>query len=191
MRRALLCSLLPIVALTACSRPDHYELEPTSFTLEHKAERRTVRAIAKDRQGGVHPDAKPGSWSSSDEKVATVDGAGEVQAVGSGQARITAKRGDLAGEALVEVVLVEKLVVTPLEVKLVIDGDPVKPKVETLDARGKPLQKRLVQTRSADEKVCHTDRDNQIWPGAIEGTTEVVYKSEGFEQRVKVIVAKK
>jgi hypothetical protein len=189
MRRALL--LLPILALSACSRPDHYELEPTTVMLEHKGEKRTVRAIAKDRQGGVHPDAKPGSWSSSDEKVVTVDGAGEVSAVGSGTARVTAKRGDLVGEALVEVVLVEKLVVTPLEVKLVIDGDPFKPKVETLDARGKPLQKRLVQTRSMDEKVCHTDRDNQIWPGAIEGSTEVVFKAEGFEQRVKVTVSKK
>ncbi len=191
MRRALLCSLLPIVAFAACSRPDHFELEPTSLLLEHKAQKQTVRAIAKDRQGGVHHDAKPGSWSSSDETVATVDGAGEVQAVGSGQARITAKRGDLAGEALVEVVLVEKLVVTPLEVKLVLDGDPARPKVETFDARGKALQKRIVQVRVLDEKVCHTDRDHQIWPGAIEGTTEVVYLSEGFEQRVKVIVTKK
>jgi len=189
MRRAVV--LAPLFALIACSRPDHYVLEPTTVTLEHKHEKRTVRAIAKDRQGGVHPDAKPSSWSSSDEKVVTVDAAGELTAVGSGSARVTAKRGELQGELLVEVVLVEKLVVTPSEVKLVIDGEPFAAKVVALDARGKPLDKRLVQARCADEKICHTDRGNQLWPGVIEGTTEAIFKCEGFEERVKVTVAKK
>ena len=31
----------------------------------------------------------------------------------------------------------------------------------------------------------------QIWPGAVEGTTEVVFKTEGFEQRVNRVPVKR
>lgn len=175
--------------LAGCSRADYFKITPTSLTLESKGADRTVKALAMNRQGQEFPGIKPERWTSSDEKVATVDQAGKVTAVGSGNATIKAILDKIEGEVMVEVITVEKFSVEPLSVTLTEDDDAVRTVVKVLDARGKQLEKRMVTARCKDEKVCNTDKENKIWPVG-PGETTAEFRCEGFSQTVKVVVEK-
>ncbi|AKU89799.1 Ig-like domain-containing protein [Vulgatibacter incomptus] len=186
--RTLLLALGLAVAVAGCSKPDFYEMEPTSISFETRGAARPARAVAKNRRGQVFPSAKPTKWVSEDEKVATVDDAGMITARGPGQTRITASRGDLAGDLLVDVNTVEKLVVEPLELQLVQDGDPVLPKIRVLNALGKEMEGRLVRMKCANEKICTTDSGKQVWAHD-PGETTIEVSCDGFKQQMKVVVA--
>ncbi len=189
MRARIAYAAVVIFALAACGSADYFQLEPTTVTLESLGAERTIKAIAKNRQGQEFPKEKPEQWVSSDEKVVKVSSDGKLSPVGSGTATVKAIRGDLVGEAIVEVILVEKFEVEPAEIALTEDGDPVKPKIRVVGPRGKLLEKRMITARCKDEKICHTDKDNQLWPGAV-GETTAEYKTEGHAVTVKVVVAK-
>lgn len=172
---------------TACSQPEYYEMRPTSVTFESKGATRSVRAIAKDRRGNEYPTSKPTAWESSDEKVATVDADGKITAIGSGVATIKARRGDMSGEVMVDVVVAERLAVEPAEIRMEQDGKPFMPEIKLLDARGKPLTGRLVRVKCADEKICTTDGEKKLWPHDA-GETIYELSHEGLKAHVKVVV---
>lgn len=184
-----LTALAPVLALAlaACSQPEYYEMRPSSVTFETKGARKQVRAVALDRRGNEYPTRSPLRWESSDESIATVDEEGRITAVGYGVARVRAVRDDLVGEVLVDVNTVEELVLEPAEIRVQQDGTPVRAQVRLLDGRGKELSGRTVQARCMDEKICTSDRIQQIW-GHTPGETdfEVVY--EGMKARARVIV---
>lgn len=173
--------------LVGCSQPDFYEMKPTTVSFDTKGSTQKVRAVAKDRRGNDYPTRGPTRWESSDEKVASVDAAGLVTAVGPGVATIRATRGELHGEVLVDVNSAEHLLVEPTEVRLPQDSTPYQPNVQLLDHRQRPLKGRRLQARCLDEKVCTVDPDYRIWthnPG------ETVYevKHEELITTVKVVV---
>jgi len=188
MRRFATAAVLSLgVFLAACSKPEYFDMQPTRVTFESKGATRTVRAVAKDRRGNEYPTSKPTEWTSSDEKVATVDESGKVTAVGSGVATITARLGKMSGESMVDVVVAERLQVEPTEIRVEQDGKPFRPEIKLLDARGKALEGRLIRVKCADEKVCTTDGDKQVWPHD-PGETIYEISHEGLKKRVKVVV---
>jgi alpha-tubulin suppressor-like RCC1 family protein len=69
------------------------------------AETRQFRAVAKDGEGNTVA-GQMFTWSSSDQRVAAVDGKGLVTAVGSGEATITAEANGVPGNAVVTVVVI-------------------------------------------------------------------------------------
>ena len=188
MRRFATAAALGLAfVLTACSQPEYYEMLPTSVTFESKGATRSVRAVAKDRRGNEYPTSKPTAWESSNEKVATVDAEGKITAIGSGVATIKARRGEMAGEVMVDVVVAERLAVDPQEIRMEQDGKPFQPVIKVLDSRGKPLEGRLVRAKCVDEKICTTDGDKQLWP---HNPGETIYElsHEGLKAQVKVVV---
>lgn len=187
MRTALFALGLVVLA-SGCSQPEFYEMEPGTVSFDARGSTKVVRAVAKNRRGQVFPRERPSSWTSADEKVVTVDAEGKLTAVGPGQTRIVAKRGDLVGEIVVDVNSVEALEVEPAELSFVQDADPVRLAVRVLDWRGKPMEGRTVKARCADEKVCNVDKSLQVWPYN-PGETTLEVSCEGHKQQVKVVVA--
>lgn len=185
--RRLVPALGLIALLAGCSKPDFYEMKPTTVSFETKGSTKRVRAVAKDRRGNEYPTERPTRWESSDDKVASVDDEGKVTANGPGVATIRASRGTLTGEVLVDVNTVEKLLVEPTELRVKQDSDPIAPQIQLLDWRGKPMQGRIVQARCENEKVCTTDPDKNIWPHD-PGETFYEVKYENMTTRVKVVV---
>lgn len=188
MRPTLLVAIFAALILaTACSKPEFYEMQPGSVSFETRGTARAVRAVAKNRRGQVFPKDGPTRWSSSDEAVVTVDDEGLVTAVGPGRAQIIATRGELRGEVMAEVDTVEKLEVDPLIIELVEDGNPIRPKVRILDARGREMRGRTLVARCADEKICTMDRSNQIWPHE-PGETTAEFVCDDRKETVQVTV---
>ncbi|HEY0839020.1 MAG TPA: Ig-like domain-containing protein [Vulgatibacter sp.] len=186
--RTVLFALGFAVLASGCSQPEFYEMEPGSISFETKGSTKLVRAVAKNRRGQVFPRERPSSWKSSDEKVVTVDADGKITAVGPGQTRITATRGNLVGEIMVDVNSVEGLEVEPMELAFVQDADPVRLAVKVLDFRGKPMEGRTVKARCLDEKICNVDKSLQVWPYN-PGETTIEVSCEGHKRQVKVVVA--
>lgn len=189
--RRLASTLGLAFVMAACSQPDYFDMKPTTVTFESRGATRTVRAVAMDRRGNEFATEKPTKWTSSDEKVATVDENGKVTAMGSGVATIRAHRGELVGEVLVDVNTADKLILEPGELTLAEDGQPILPTIKLLDGRGKPLRDRLIRVKCADEKICNTDAERKVWPvGPGETTYEVSYDGLKAEMKVKVEPAK-
>ncbi len=99
----------------------------------------TVRLTAEVRdQAGVAMRYASVEWSSSDERVATVDSTGLVTAVGNGTATVTAASGAVAGSAAVTVVqVVAEVRVEPGSVTLFSAGDTVRLAAQVVDANGR------------------------------------------------------
>ena len=100
------------LASTGCLEPDHIELDPQSLTFTRKGDQVWVHALFKDSKGKQFT-KQAATWSSSNDKVATVDTKekpGNVVAIGPGHATITVKgEGNLMAELSVDVVTVERL----------------------------------------------------------------------------------
>jgi len=186
MRTAILALGLVLLA-SACSQPEFYEMEPGSVSFDARNSTKVVRAVAKNRRGQVFPRERPTSWTSADEKVVTVDADGKLTAVGPGQTRVVAKRGEMEGEIVVDVNSVEALEVAPLELAFDQDADPVRLSAKALDARGKPMEGRTITARCVDGKVCNVDKSLQVWP-VNPGETTLEVSCEGHKQQVKVAV---
>lgn len=186
--RTILLGLSLAIALGGCSSPEFYQMEPSSISFENRGESQTIRAVAKNRRGQVFPTEKPTRWTSSDESIVKVDENGSITAMGPGRARIVATRGKLTGEVLVDVDTVEQLEVVPREMKFTAHGDPVRPAIRILDARGKPMDGRAIRSRCLDEKVCTMDRSHQIWPHD-PGETVAEIVCEDHKELVTVVVS--
>jgi hypothetical protein len=113
-RRSLLLLLLPGVALMACGSstgpsPDgevaSVTVTPASLSVHALNVTRRFSARARDASGSPIPNVSF-VWSSSNENVATVDGAGLVTTIGDGEATITATADTVSGSATLEVAIV-------------------------------------------------------------------------------------
>src|SRR5574338_1490163 len=105
-----------LAALTSCSRPEYFEMRPSSVTFERKGQSMTLRAVAMDRRGVEHAGVKPAQWVSDDPRIAEVDENGKVTGVGPGTTRVRGILDELKGEVLVDVNTVETFEVEPKEV---------------------------------------------------------------------------
>ena len=126
------------------------------------------------------------TWSSSNDRVATVDANGKVKAVGNGEAKITAKAGDKTATCKVLVsTLASGVTLDKTELTLKIEDSPV-----TLTAKVTPASTsdKSVTWRSSNEKVATVDSNGKITPVGL-GETKITAEANGYTATctVKVI----
>ena len=100
------------------------------------------------------------TWSSSNDRVATVDANGKVKAVGNGEAKITAKAGDKTATCKVLVsTLASGVTLDRTELSMKVGDSPV-----TLVAKVTPASTsdKTVTWRSSNEKVATVDANGKV-----------------------------
>jgi hypothetical protein len=185
----LLLVPVAIAALTACSKPEYFEMRPSSASFERRGQSMSVRAIAMDRRGVEHAGVKPAKWVSDDPKIAEVDEDGKITAVGPGTTRVHGALDELDGQVLVDVNTVEKFEVSPTEIQMKQDGEAFKPTIQVLDFLGKDMRGRVVSARCDNEKICTADSEAKLWPQD-PGETTAEFRCDDKKVRVKVTVQK-
>jgi len=111
----MLTQLLPVAAMlfVACGqRPVSVELQPKNIDLGKKGETKSIVATVKDKNDKPIAKAKV-VWSSSNDKIATVDATGKVTAVSTGTAIIKASAEDINGQIPAAVVVPKVLEIKP------------------------------------------------------------------------------
>ena len=132
------------------------------------------------------------SWSSTDEKVATVTGPRNdavVTAAGPGSAAVRCTIGAAVAELPVIVRVVSRIAVSPAQVELRMQDEPapVALKVDAFDDTGAPVLGRVAFTHCADERVCRGDARGQLW-GIAPGSSTAIVEVEGARAEVAVRV---
>ncbi|MCY3774034.1 MAG: Ig-like domain-containing protein [Gemmatimonadetes bacterium] len=107
--------------------PTRITVAPSSHTLEAIGSTVQLTATVRDQRNNIMS-GQSVTWSSGDEAVATVSGAGLVTAVGNGMVEITAKSGSLSASASITVT-------TPVATSITIE-----PASHTLEAIGATVQ---------------------------------------------------
>lgn len=188
MRRTMLGATAGATLLwAACAgQPDHLQMNPKEHVFKRIGEDLWWKAMAVNKQGRALPKETAMGWQTSDPKVATVDSVGRVKAVGPGSATITARLGAVSAEALVEVVVVDRVSVTPAELTFEARGEPKKIAIRVLDAGGRELRDRMPVARCLNEEVCRTASD-QVHP-VDPGQTSLVVSAEGKKAEIPVTV---
>ena len=155
-------------------------LDETDLTVDDDP----VTLVAKVTPEGATD--KTVTWSSSNDRVATVDANGKVKAVGNGEAKITAKAGDKTATCKVLVsTLASGVTLDKTELTLKIEDSPV-----TLVAKVTPASTsdKTVTWRSSNEKVATVDSNGKITPVGL-GETKITAEANGYTATctVKVI----
>ena len=134
-------------------------VSPASASLE-VGDTLRLSAEATDANGHAVAGAEF-SWSSGDESVATVDGAGLVTAVSEGEAAVTATSGPASGGAAVSVSpappVATSLTVGPSTAELDALGATAQLSAEVLDQNGRPMPGAAVTWSSGDPSVATVD----------------------------------
>jgi uncharacterized protein YjdB len=146
-----------------------------------------LTATVKDADGKTVTD-RTVTWSSSDDRIATVGTTGVVTGVAEGKVTITATSEGKSGKATI--------VVQPVPVASV-DVGPPNPSVEAgstvqltatpRDANGNALDGRAVSWSSGDPKIATVDNNGRV-TGVAEGSVTITATSEGKSGGVTVKV---
>jgi hypothetical protein len=182
------------LTLSACG-PARIELDPSSVQLYGRGQKTAIHAVPFSKNGRALPDQRC-AWSSSDEKVARVEGRhneATVTAAGQGRAVARCTIGKLSAEAPVTVSVVSRVEVTPkeLELRVLDEATPTALVVRALDGDGREVQGRMIGTRCLDENVCRGDDRGQVWPVGPGESALVVQVDDGqAEARVRVVDAR-
>ena len=182
------------LALSACG-PSRIEIEPGSVQLFARGQKGKLHAVPMAKNGRALPDERC-AWSSSDEKVARVEGPhneATVTAVGQGRAVARCSIGKLSAEVPVAVSLVTRVEVTPrdLELRVLDEATPTALAVRALDGEGRDVQGRMIGVRCLDENVCRGDDRGQVWAVGPGSSRVVVQVDDGqAEAQVRVVDAR-
>jgi len=125
------------------------------------------------------------TWSSSNDRVATVDANGKVKAVGNGKATITAKAGDKTANCKVTVsTLASGITLDRTELSMKVGDSPV-----TLVAKVTPASTsdKTVTWRSSNEKVATVDSNGKVTPIG-NGETTITAEANGYTATCKLSV---
>ncbi len=183
-----------VLALAACG-PARIDLDPASVQLFGRGQKASVHALPISKNGRALPDQRC-TWSSSDEKVAKVEGRhneATVMATGQGRAVARCAIGKVSGEIPVSVSVVSRVDVNPkeLELRILDEATPTPLVVRALDGEGREVQGRVIGTRCLDENVCRGDERGQVWPVGPGDSTVLVQVDDGSaEARVRVVDAR-
>lgn len=148
-------SCLVALALAACGPTvKSVTVEPQRAVLDAKNATATFKATAKDDAGRPITDAKVmPTWTSSAPLVASVDAAGKVTALKSGEAVITAAFGEVKGSAKASVSIPASATVSPSSVELAGVGKTAALAVKVADDSGKEYAAPRVTWASSDPRV--------------------------------------
>jgi hypothetical protein len=186
-------ALALVLALAACgSKPARIEAEPSSLRFGVRGHSLKVHASPIASNGKPVPD-KVCTWSSSDEKVATVVGPHNealVTAVGPGNATVACTIGEVRADIPVQVRVVARVVAGPprVELKVLDEAVPVGLQVQAFDDAGAPVQGRVALSICASEDVCRGDGRAQLWAVAAGDTTAVVEVEGARSEQIAVHV---
>lgn len=169
---------LALLSLAACEKVARVELEPSSLRFGLRGQTAKVHAAPVARNGKPMPDQRC-TWTSTDEKVATVAGPGNdatVTAAGPGSATVRCAIGGIFGDVPVLVRVVARVVVKPdrADLRVTDELSPFPLEVSAFDDAGGPVLGRAAFSRCADEEVCRGDGRGQLWAVAAGETTAVV-----------------
>jgi len=152
MRTVKFLSLAAVFALSACGpKVATIELAPATVDLAKKGESKALVATPKDAEKKKVENVQI-AFASSDPKVATIDAAGKVTAVDSGEAKLTATFEQISATASVKVSIPASISFAPAAVKLEAVGAKAPVVVKVMDSKNKEV-KMPVALVSADAKV--------------------------------------
>ena len=173
--------------VTVAQSPDSVAVLPVEATIAALGD--TVRLAAEvfDANGHVVAGAEF-VWASSDDAVATVDGAGLVTAAGNGTATMTAAAGGASGAAVVTVAQeVSAVAIRPDEVELTALGASVQLAAEAWDLNGHAVTEAEFVWASSDITVATVDASGLVTAVEV-GTAEVTAAASGATGTALVLV---
>lgn len=192
--RSLAVSAVLVLALSGCG-PSRIEIEPASVQLFARGQNARLHAAPIASNGRALPNERC-AWSSSDPKIARVEGRhneATVTAVGHGRAVARCAIGKLSAEVPIAVSVVTRVEVSPqvLELRVLDEPAPAAIAVRAIDGEGREVHERRIGTRCLDEDVCRGDDRGQVWPVGPGDSTLVVQVDDGTaEARVRVVDAR-
>ncbi len=147
-------ALLAAAALAACGPSvKKVAVDPPSATLDQKGATAVFKATARDEKDRPVTEGVKVAWTSSAPLVASVDEAGKVTALKSGEATVTAAVGEVKGTSRVFVAIPATVTLAPASLALKA-GESASLEVKVADDSGKPLAApRTVVWASSDPSV--------------------------------------
>lgn len=132
-------ALLAAAALAACGPSvKKVAVDPPSATLDQKGASAVLKATARDEKDRPVTEGVKVAWTSSAPLVASVDEAGKVTALKSGEATITAAVGEVKGSAKVFVAIPATVALAPASLSMK-PGESAALEVKVADDSGKTL----------------------------------------------------
>jgi uncharacterized protein YjdB len=163
------------------------EVTPSEVTFIALGQTEIIEATARD-EDEVEIEDPDITWSSSDEDVATVNDAGVVEAVGNGEATITAEAGDVSASVEVTVEQVaHEVQVSASELVLTEIGETAELSATVHDEEGVEIEGAQVTWSSSDESVATVDEDGVV-EAVGEGTAIITAESGDAEGTIEVTV---
>ena len=143
--------------------PTRITIAPTSHTLEMIGATVQLTATVRDQRNNIMS-GQSITWSSGDDAVATVSGAGLVTAVSNGMAEITAKSGNLSASASITVSepVATSLTIEPATHTLEAIGDTVELAAVVLDQHENAMEDVSVTWSSGDDAVATVDENGLV-----------------------------
>ena len=150
------------VGITVTQVPHAISVEPSELAFSSLGDTATVSATVTDARDNVIANARV-DWSSSDPSVATVDVAGLVTAVASGDASVTATLGDLEARTDVTVTQVpDSIAVEPSELAFSALGDTATVTATVIDTDGAVIVNAEVEWSSDDPAVATVSSEGLV-----------------------------
>ena len=177
-----------IVGLVACEKkPVSIQVTPATAKMDKAGMAQTLQATGLDAENNKLP-LTAATWASSDAKVATVDAAGKVTAVGSGAATISVTQETVKGNAAVTVEIAQAVKVDPTEVKIAKAEDKPTVKATVVNEKGAPIAGKAVTYTIADTTIATVDAMGVV-TGVKDGATTLTAVAGALKAEVKVEVA--
>ncbi|MCH7704350.1 MAG: Ig-like domain-containing protein, partial [Planctomycetes bacterium] len=148
-----------------------------------------LSATAVDANQNEVPDGEQVNWESVAPSIASVDGAGLVTGVSSGDVYIRATANSLADSALITVFAVaDSIDLTPDNVLLTALGETQQFTAEAFDVNGDPIPAKPITWTSDDEGVATVDA-NGLVTAVANGTTNINASADAVTESATVQVA--
>ena len=173
------------VMLSACEKKAVSIAITPSVVKLGKAGTQTLAASGTDTDGGKVPVAV--TWSSSDNKVATVEPEGKISAVGSGTALITATQEALTGRTAVVVEIPTALKLDPADIKITKLTEKPKITASVMNEKNMPLVNTPVKFESENVMVASVDSSGVV-TGMNKGVTKIIATFGSLKAEAKVVV---
>jgi hypothetical protein len=180
----------PVVAValltlvSACKKVDRIEVEPKSVTFSEAGKKESLKATAVTADGQPVEGVKF-EFTSSDPKVATVDGNGTVVAVKSGSASVDITGSDKSAKVPVEVSIPAAISVKG-PITLMGLGSTATVDAAVQDDAGREVKDAQVELASADPKIAEVSGKTVTAKGV--GATSLTATSGALRQQIEVTV---